>query len=156
MTQDNETRTDTTLYIIERMDRTAKVSCTIGKITINLRTDVDRDILAHILLSLSKVDSNIFYEYEAVCQYTDINQYRLDDYIVVSYSKSGKGYKTIFNVPFSRRKAIRRLAINLLDRVKAADTDISLLWDGNVSKVNQLYEELGAGKDWRFQVIGAS
>jgi hypothetical protein len=156
MTQDIETRTDTTLYIIERMDKTAKVSCTIGKITINLRNDVDRDILAHILLSLSKVDSNIFYEYEAVCQYADINQFRLDDYIVVSYSKAGKGYKTIFNVPFSRRKAIRRLAINLLERVKAADTDISLLWDGNVSKVNQLYEELGAGKDWRFQVIGAS
>ena len=95
------------------------------------------------------------YEYETLCQYNDINRFRQDDYIVISYSKSDGGYKTIFNVPFSRKKALRRLAINVLDRLKTGDADISLLWDGNNSKVEQLFEELGSGPSWKLQVIEA-
>jgi len=115
---------------------------------------MDRDVLALILLSLSKVDSAMVYEYEAVCQYGDINQFRKDDYIVISYSKAGGGYKTIFNVPFARRKALRRLAINLTDRLRASDVDMSILWDGNTAKIDQLFEELGPSV-WKRQVIEA-
>jgi len=120
-----------------------------------MKQGIDRDVLALLLLSLSKVDSTVVYEYETLCQYNDINRFRQDDYIVISYSKSDGGYKTIFNVPFSRKKALRRLAINLLDRIKAGDADISLLWDGNDSKVDQLFEELGSGPGWKLQVIEA-
>jgi hypothetical protein len=77
--------------------------------------------------------------------------------VVVSYSKSGPAaYKTIFSVPFSRRKALRRLAIIVSERLKMADADLSILWDGNPSKINQLSEELGAGDDWKVQVIEAN
>jgi hypothetical protein len=120
-----------------------------------MKQGIDRDVLALLLLSLSKVDSTVVYEYETLCQYNDINRFRQDDYIVISYSKSDGGYKTIFNVPFSRKKALRRLAINVLDRLKSGDADISLLWDGNGSKVNQLFEELGSGPGWKLQVIEA-
>jgi hypothetical protein len=120
-----------------------------------MKQGIDRDVLALLLLSLSKVDSTVVYEYETLCQYNDINRFRQDDYIVISYSKSDGGYKTIFNVPFSRKKALRRLAINLLDRIKTGDADISLLWDGNDSKVDQLFEELGSGPGWKLQVIEA-
>jgi hypothetical protein len=155
MTVELEQKTDTTLYIIERLDRNARLTCTIGKITVSMKKDLDRDILAKILLSLSKVDSNIAYEYETMCQYSDINRLRLDDYIVVSYSKSGpSAYKTIFSVPFSRRKALRRLAINVSERLKAGDADLSILWDGNPSKIGQLSEELQG--DWKTQVIEAN
>jgi hypothetical protein len=120
-----------------------------------MKQGIDRDVLALLLLSLSKVDSTVVYEYETLCQYNDINRFRQDDYIVISYSKSDGGYKTIFNVPFSRKKALRRLAINVLDRLKTGDADISLLWDGNDSKVDQLFEELGSGPSWKLQVIEA-
>lgn len=156
MTPDLETKTDTTLYILERMDRAARITCTIGKISINMKQNIDRDVLARILLSLSKVDSNIFFEYETVCHYNDINQFRFDEYIVVSYSKADGGYKTIFNVPFSKKKALRRLALTIIDKLNVSDADISLLWDGNPSKINQLCEELGTAKDWRMQVIEAN
>ncbi len=155
MTAELEQKTDTTLYIIERLDKNARLTCTIGKITVSMKKDLDKDILAKILLSLSKVDSNIAYEFETMCQYGDINRLRLDDYVVVSYSKSGpSAYKTIFSVPFSRRKALRRLAINVSDRLKAGDADLSILWDGNPSKISQLSEELQG--DWKMQVIEAN
>lgn len=155
MTVELEQKTDTTLYIIERLDKNARLTCTIGKITVSMKKDLDKDILAKILLSLSKVDSNIAYEYETMCQYNDINRLRLDDYVVVSYSKSGpSAYKTIFSVPFSRRKALRRLAINVSDRLEAGDADLSILWDGNPSKISQLSEELQG--DWKMQVIEAN
>lgn len=156
MSIDTETKTDTTLYIIERHDKSAKLTCTIGKITILMKKGIDRDVLAQILLSLSKVDSTIAYEYETMCPYDDINRFRLDEYIVVSYSKSTGDYKTIFNVPFSRKKALRRLALSMLEKLKAADADLSLLWDGNPSKVNQLLEELGSERGWKSQVIEAN
>ncbi|HTY90670.1 MAG TPA: hypothetical protein VMC84_05780 [Methanocella sp.] len=155
MTVELEPKTDTTLYIIERLDKDARLTCTIGKITVNLKKGLDKDILAKILLSLSRVDSNIAYEYETMCQYGDINRLRLEDYIVVSYSKTGpSGYKTIFSVPFSRRKALRRLAITISERLASADMDLSLLWDGNPSKIGQLSEELQ--DDWKLQVIEAN
>ncbi|MCD1295506.1 hypothetical protein CUJ83_10895 [Methanocella sp. CWC-04] len=141
---------------MERHDKSARITCTIGKVTIYLRKDVERDTLASILLSFSKVDSTLFYEYETICPYSDINRYRMDDYVVVSYSKSDEGYKTIFNVPFSRKKALRRLAISIIEKLKAADTDLSLLWDGNEPKINQLFEELSACNSWRLQVIEAN
>ncbi len=157
MTVDLEQKTDTTLYIIERQDKSARLACTIGKITVSMRKGLDKDVLAKILLSLSKVDSNIAYEYETLCQYGDINGLRLDDYVVVSYSKSGpSAYKTIFSVPFSRRKALRRLAIITSERLKAGDADLSILWDGNPSKISQLSEELGVGSEWKVQVIEAN
>jgi hypothetical protein len=149
-------KAETTLYIIERQDKTARVACTSGKISINMKQVIDRDVLALLLLSLSKVDSTVVYEYETLCQYQDINKFRQDDYIVISYSKADGGYKTIFNVPFSRKKALRRLAINVLERLKSGDADISILWDGNDSKVNQLFEELGSGPGWKLQVIEAN
>lgn len=120
-----------------------------------MKQGIDRDVLALILLSLSKVDSTIVYEYETLCQYHEINRFRQDDYIVISYSKSDGGYKTIFNVPFSRKKALRRLAINILERLKSGDADLPILWDGNQSKIDQLYEELGSGQAWKMQVIEA-
>ena len=157
MTIDLETKTDTTLYIIERVDKSARVTCTIGKITVNMKKGLDKDILAKILLSLSKVDSHIAYEYEMQCQYDDINHLRLEDYIVVSYSKSGPAaYKTIFSVPFSRRKALRRLAMSILEKLKLSDSDLSILWDGNPSKINQLSEELVTDKGWKIQVFEAN
>ena len=155
MTVELEPKTDTTLYIIERLDKNARLTCTIGKITVNMKKGLDLDVLAKILLSLSKVDSNIAYEYETMCQYSDLNRLRLDDYVIVSYSKSGPtAYKTILSVPFSRRKALRRLAINVSDRLKSADVDLSILWDGNSSKIHQLSEELQDG--WKLQVIEAN
>ena len=120
-----------------------------------MKQGIDRDILALILLSLSKVDSTVVYEYETLCQYGDINRFRQDDYIVISYSKSNGGYKTIFNVPFSRKKALRRLAIGVMERLKSSDADMSILWDGNQSKIDQLYEELGSAPGWKLQVIEA-
>ncbi len=157
MTVDLETKTDTTLYIIERVDRSARVTCTIGKITVNMKKGLDKDILAKILLSLSKVDSHIAYEYEMQCQYDDINHLRLEDYVVVSYSKSGPAaYKTIFSVPFSRRKALRRLAMSILEKLKVTDADLSILWDGNPSKISQLSEELVTDSDWKIQVFEAN
>ena len=156
MTIDTETKTETTLYIIERQDRSAKLTCTIGKIAISMKKGIDKDVLAQILLSLSKVDSTIAYEYETLCQYDDIHRFRLDEYIVVSYSKASGDYKTIFNVPFSRKKALRRLAIGIMERLKSADADMSILWDGNESKIDQLFEELGSGPAWKFQVIEAN
>ena len=149
-------KADTTLYIIERQDRTARIACTSGKISIGMKQGLDPDVLALILLSLSKVDSTLVYEYETLCQYGDINRFRQDDYIVISYSKSDGGYKTIFNVPFSRKKALRRLALNVMERLKAADADLPILWDGNPSKIDQLYEELGSGPAWKKQVIEAN
>ena len=149
-------KAETTQYIIERQDRTARITCTSGKITITMKPGVDRDVLALVLLSLSRVDSTMVYEYETLCQYGDINRFRQDDYIVISYSKSDGGYKTIFNVPFSRKKALRRLAINVLERLKSGDADLSILWDGNESKIEQLYEELGPGPGWKRQVIEAN
>ncbi len=120
-----------------------------------MKQGIDRDVLALVLLSLSKVDSTLVYEYETLCQYNDINRFRLDDYIVISYSKSNGGYKTIFNVPFSRKKALRRLALGIQERLKSGDADMSILWDGNESKVRQLFEELGSGPAWKLQVIEA-
>jgi hypothetical protein len=133
----------------------AKITCTTGKISVSMRQGIDRDVLALILLSLSKVDSTMVYEYETLCQYGDINGFRQDDYIVISYSKAGDGYKTIFNVPFSRKKALRRLAMGMIDRLKSLDVDLSILWDGNTAKIDQLYEELGSGSQWKLQVIEA-
>ncbi len=157
MTIDPEQKTDTTLYIIERQDKSARLACTTGKITVSMKKGMDKDVLAKILLSLSRVDSNIAYEYETQCLYKDINFLRLEDYVVVSYSKSGPAaYKTIFSVPFSRRKALRRLAITVYERLKAGDADLSILWDGNPSKIRQLSEELGAENEWRLQVIEAN
>ena len=149
-------KTDKTLYIIERQDRTARITCTIGKITVNVKRGIDRDILALILLSLSKVDTTMVYEFETQCPYADINSFRKDDYIVISYSKDGESYKTIFNVPFSRKKALRRLALSMIDRLSVSDMDLPILWDGNQSKITQLYEELSETSGWRLQVIEAN
>jgi hypothetical protein len=157
MTLDIEPKADTTTYVIERADKSARITCTIGKITVTMKKGLDRDVLAKILVSLSRVDSHIAYEYEVQCQYSDINQLRLDDYVVVSYSKSGPtAYKTIFSVPLSKKKALRRLAISISERLSAADADLSILWDGNPSKITQLSEELGTGSGWKLQVYEAN
>lgn len=148
-------KTDTTLYIIERQDKSARITCTPGKILVTMKQGLDRDLLVLILLSLSKVDSKMVYEYETVCQYGDINKYKQDEYIVISYSKSDGGYKTIFNVPFSRKKALRRFAINVNEKLAAADVELSILWDGNPSRIEQLFEEIGSGDGWRLQFIEA-
>ena len=121
-----------------------------------MKQGIDKDVLALILISLSEVDSTVVYEFETMCPYDDINSYRQDDYIVISYSKTDDAYKTIFNVPFSRRKALRRLALGLIERLRGADVDMPILWDGNPSKINQLYEVLGDSSSWRLQVIEAN
>jgi hypothetical protein len=91
------------------------------------------------------------------CQYNDIYRLRLDDYVVVSYSKSGPtAYKTIFSVPLSRKKALRRLAISISEKLSLGDADLSILWDGNPSKISQLSEELGTGDGWKIQVYEAN
>ncbi|WP_231844889.1 hypothetical protein [Methanocella arvoryzae] len=121
-----------------------------------MKQGIDKDVLALILISLSEVDSTVVYEFETMCPYDDINSYRQDDYIVISYSKADDAYKTIFNVPFSRRKALRRLALGLIEQLREADFDMPILWDGNPSKINQLYEVLGDSSSWRLQVIEAN
>jgi hypothetical protein len=157
MTPDLEPKADTTTYVIERVDKSARVTCTIGKITVNMKKGLDNDVLAKILVSLSRVDSHITYEYEMQCQYNDIYRLRLDDYVVVSYSKSGPtAYKTIFSVPLSRKKALRRLAISISEKLSMGDADLSILWDGNPSKISQLSEELGTGEGWKLQVYEAN
>jgi 3-hydroxyisobutyrate dehydrogenase-like beta-hydroxyacid dehydrogenase len=45
---------------------------------------------------------------------------------------------------------------NHKELIKSGDVDMSILWDGNQSKINQLFEELGSGQNWKQQVIVAN
>lgn len=130
-----------------------KVVCTYGKISIWFGKQVPDVVVGQILLGIANIDASTVHELELVCGFDDIMEYESDGYVLVSYARSKEGYRTTFNIPFSSKKALFRLASAVTEDLKDKDTILDCYWTGDDSDIMRLYEELSNIEGWNLKSI---
>ncbi|MEZ5335701.1 MAG: hypothetical protein R2741_10890 [Methanolobus sp.] len=129
------------------------VVCTYGKISIWFGRQVPDLVVGQILLGVSNIDKSALHELELICDFDDIMEYESHGYVLVSYAKSKKGYRTTFNIPFSSKKALFYLAGSITEELKEKDTVLDCYWTGDDSDIMRLYEELSSIEGWKLKGI---
>ncbi|WP_292467865.1 hypothetical protein [Methanolobus sp.] len=129
------------------------VVCTYGKISIWFGRQVPDIVVGRILLGISNIDNSAVHELELMCDFEEIMEYEGHGYVLVSYAKSKKGYRTTFNVPFSSKKALFYLAGSITEELKDKDTVLDCYWTGDDSDIMRLYEELSNIEGWKLKSI---
>ncbi|WP_340820100.1 hypothetical protein [Methanolobus sp. WCC4] len=129
------------------------VVCTYGKISLWFGKQVPDIVVGQILLGIANIDASTVHELELVCGFDDIMEYESDGYVLVSYARSENGYRTTFNIPFSSKKALLRLARSITEDLKEKDTVLDCYWTGDASDIMRLYEELSTIEGWNVKGI---
>ncbi|WP_321429958.1 hypothetical protein [uncultured Methanolobus sp.] len=130
------------------------VVCTYGKISIWFGRQVLDVVIGRILLGISKIDHSAVHELELICDFDEIMDYESHGYVLVSYAKSKDGYRTTFNVPFSSKKALYKLAGSITEELKDKDTILDCYWTGDDSDIMRLYEGLSVTiEGWKLKSI---
>jgi hypothetical protein len=129
------------------------VVCTYGKISIWFGRQAPDVVIGQILLGISKIDHSAVHELELICDFDEIMEFESHGYVLVSYAKSKKGYRTTFNIPFSSKKALYKLAASITEELKDKDTILDCYWTGDDSDIMRLYEELSYIEGWKLKSI---
>jgi hypothetical protein len=130
------------LISLELSGASASVTLTQGAINLWLGRNVDKILLARILTIISRVDSTTEYEKEIICEFDEINDFENHGFILTSYAKKGDKYKSIFIVPFSNPRALKRLAESILEELKREDLRLTLYWRGDRTRLNIIFDDL--------------
>lgn len=129
------------------------VVCTYGKISVWFGRQVPEVVIGQILISISNIDASAVHEYDLVCDFEKITDYEGCGYVLVSYAKSKNGYRVKFNVPFSNKTALLRMADSILTELKNKDVTIDVYWTGDDADIMLLSDELNNIDGWDVKQI---
>ncbi len=129
------------------------VVCTYGKISIWFGRQIPDVVVGEVLLGISKIDQSAVHELEVVCDFEDITDYESNGYVLVAYARADNGYRATFNIPFSSKKALFRLAGSICEELKDNDTVLDCYWTGNDFDIIRLYNELDRIKGWSLKNV---
>lgn len=127
------------------------VLCTHGKITIWFGRQVPDVVVGQVLIGISNVDASSVHECDFVCSFEEIADYESHGYILVSYAKTDNGYRTTFNIPFSRKVALFHFAESITKKLKDKDVKIDIYWTGDDADISLLYQKLSSIDDWEMK-----
>ena len=127
------------------------VTCTHGKIGLWFGRKADGELVKTIIFALSKADPKIKYEFVTNCDYDLIYTYENNGFVLTSYARSGKKYRAVFNIPFSRMKALKCLIEDIAGSLESKPAAYNLLWSGNDAKIKRLLREVKDVDGCRFR-----
>ncbi len=127
---------------VEMSGPTASIVLTQGAINLWFGKSADRELIAKILIIISKVDSTTEHEREVICNFEKISEFEHNGYILTSYARRDDMYRAIFVVPFSNPRALEMFIESLLEEIEHEDVRITLYWSGGRARMNILKEEL--------------
>lgn len=140
------------LDLVEMGRDDASIACTQGKISLWLGKKATGDLIRRILSGIANVDSSVGYESEVICDFDAIEKYESKGYVIVSYARTKGKYRAMFNVPFSKKDALRCFAESILDELRDGDVQKNLLWNGSATKIMLLFTELSDNiKGWQLK-----
>src|SRR3990170_4556034 len=82
-----------------------------------------------------------------------IGEYEDMGCILVSYSKTRGGYRTMFNIPFSRKFALDHFVKSIVKSLREKDIKKTLHWDGDLDRIILIYNELKRLDGWDIKRI---
>ncbi len=127
---------------VEMTGATVAVILTQGAINIWFGRNVDKSLIAKIMIIIAKVDSTTEHEREVICSFENISEFEHNGYILTSYARRDDKYRAIFVVPFSNPRALERFIESISEEIKHGDVRITLYWSGGRARMNILKEEL--------------
>ena len=129
------------------------VSCTQGRIVVWFGRQVGESIIHQVIFGISCVDSSVYHELEVICDFKTIGEYENMGCILVSYSKTRGGYRTMFNIPFSRKFALDHFVKSIVKSLREKDIKKTLHWDGDLDRIILIYNELKRLDGWDIKRI---
>ncbi|MCE8422480.1 MAG: hypothetical protein J5U17_08040 [Candidatus Methanoperedens sp.] len=129
------------------------ISCTQGKIIIWFGRQAYESLIREVLFCISNIDSSVSHELEIICDFKSISEYEHMGYILISYAKTKGGYRTIFNIPFSKMIALAHFVKSIATQLKEKDVKRTLHWDGSHDRIILLYNELKKLDGWGIKRI---
>jgi hypothetical protein len=121
---------------------TVSLLLTQGTINVWFGRNMDKSLLAKILIIISKVDSKTEHEKEVVCNFEEISEFENNGYILTTYARRDDKYRAIFVVPFSNPRALDRFIESVCTDTEREDVKITLYWSGGRVLMNIVAEEL--------------
>lgn len=128
---------------VEMSGPSASIALTQGSINIWFGKNVDKALIAKILLTISKIDSSTEHEREVICDFQEISEFENNGYILTSYARKDNKYRAIFVVPFSNLRALDMFIESISEESEQKETNITLYWNGGRARMGTAREELG-------------
>ncbi len=141
------------INIVEMGRDDVTVSCTQGKITLWFGRQVAEASIRQVIFGISNVDSSVVHEQEIICDFKAIPEYESMGYTLISYSKTKGGYRTILNLPFSKKFALDHFVRSIASQLKEKDVKKTLHWDGSPGRISLIYDELKKLGGWEMKRI---
>ena len=113
-----------------------------GSINIWFGKNLDKAIIAKILLTISKIDSSTEHEREVICDFQKISEFEGNGYILTSYARRDNKYRAIFVVPFSNARALDMFIESISEEIEQKEAKITLYWNGGRARMGTAREEL--------------
>lgn len=127
---------------VEMSGSSISVVLTQGAINIWFGRNMERALIAKILLLISKIDSSTEHEREVVCDFQEISEFESNGYILTSYARRNDKYRAIFVIPFSNPRALDKFIESISEEIEREDVRITLYWSGGRAMMNIIREEL--------------
>ncbi len=128
---------------VEMSGPSVSVALTQGSINIWLGRNIDKSLIARVLLTISKIDSSTEHEREVICDFRGISEFESNGYILTSYARKENKYRAIFVVPFSNPRALDMFIESLSEESEQKEINITLYWSGGRARMGTAREELG-------------
>ena len=90
---------------------------------------------------------------EIICDFNAISEYENKGYVLTSYAKTKNGYRTTYNLPFSKKQALAHFVESIVNQLKETDVKKTLHWDGNPATMILMYNELRKLDGWKIKRI---
>lgn len=128
---------------VEMSGPSASIALTQGSINIWFGRNIDKSLIARVLLTISKIDSSTEHEREVICDFQKISEFESNGYILTSYARKDNKYRAIFVVPFSNSRALDMFIESLSEESEQKEINITLYWSGGKARMSTARDELG-------------
>jgi hypothetical protein len=127
---------------VEMSGSLISVILTQGAINIWFGRNLDKALIAKVLLIISKVDSSTEHEREVICDFQKISEFESNGYILTSYARRNDKYRAIFVVPFANPRALDKFIESISEEVEREGVRFTLYWNGGKVRMNTIRDEL--------------
>jgi len=127
---------------VEMSGPSVSIALAQGSINIWFGKNLDKAMIAKILLTISKIDSSTEHEREVICDFQKISEFESNGYILTSYARRDNKYRAIFVVPFSNARALDMFIESISEEIVQRETKITLYWNGGRARMSTAREEL--------------
>jgi hypothetical protein len=127
---------------VEMSGSLISVILTQGAINIWFGRNLDKALIARVLLIISKVDSSTEHEREVICDFQKISEFESNGYILTSYARRNDKYRAIFVVPFANPRALDKFIESISEEVEREGVRFTLYWNGGKVRMNTIRDEL--------------